>query len=130
MNTGYHLDSRRGPLPAASDWARTNLDIPMNSLLSELNATTAEILAAMVRSALRRTAVEIADWQHEGFGHSLGEVYGEERSIIKVSGAARDPDGSRPRALVLKIETTPGVPEHPPSPGNGDRECGAPDASV
>lgn len=94
----------------------------MNSLLSELNAITAEMLTPMVRSSLRRTAVEITEWHHEAFGHSLHEVYGEERSIIKVSGTARDQDGSRPWALVLKVVTTPGTPEDPASPDNGDRE--------
>jgi hypothetical protein len=97
----------------------------MTDLLSDLNTITAEMLTPMVRSALRRGDVDIAEWHYEAFGHSLDEVYGQERSIIRFSGTAleRDrQDRSVPWALVLKIVTTPGTPDDSTCPDNGDRE--------
>jgi hypothetical protein len=97
----------------------------MNNLPSDLSAITAEMLTPMVRGALRRGDVVINEWHYEAFGHSLDEVYGQERAIIRFSGTALDrdrQDRSAPWALVLKIVTAPGTPGDPTCPDNGDRE--------
>ncbi len=94
----------------------------MNDVEAGLDAIDAATLTPIVRAALGRDDVEVAEWQHAPFGHSLDEVYGSTRSIVRFAGTARARSGHLPWSVVLKIVTAPGTPHDPASPANGDRE--------
>ena len=94
----------------------------MSDIPADLVTITAATLTPMVRGALRQDRADIVDWRHEAYGHSLDEVYGLPRSVIRFSGTARDRGRSIPWALVLKIVATSGTPDDPSLPDNGDRE--------
>ena len=94
----------------------------MNDVEAGLDAIDAATLTPIVRAALGRDDVEVAEWQHAPFGHSLDDVYGSTRSIIRYSGTARANGDQLPWTVVLKIVTAAGTPDDPASPANGDRE--------
>lgn len=94
----------------------------MNDVEAGLDAIDASTLTPIVRAILGRDDVEVAEWQQAPFGHSLDDVYGSTRSIVRFSGTARASGDRWPWTVVLKIVTAPGTPQDPASPANGDRE--------
>lgn len=94
----------------------------MSDVDAGLAAIDAATLTPIVRAALGRDAVEVGRWEQAPFGHSLDDVYGSTRSIIRFSGVARAGGEELEWAAVLKIVTARSTPSDPSSPENGDRE--------
>jgi hypothetical protein len=94
----------------------------VSDLAADLSEVDAERLTPMVRAALRLDRATVRDWRHEAFGHSLDEVYGTPRSIVRFTGIAVADGRETPWTLVLKIVAAPAMPDDPSSPDNGIRE--------
>jgi len=94
----------------------------MSDITPDLPVIDHASLTPMVRTALGLPDAQVTAWRHETFGHSLDDVYGNARSIFRVAGAAHDRGRDLPWTMVLKIVRTPGTPDDPTSPDNGDRE--------
>src|SRR5207237_4001252 len=90
--------------------------------LRAINAIDATTLTPLVRRALRDDHLAVAEWTAEPFGHSLDDVYGLARSIVRLRGTARRAGERLPWSLVLKIVPPARIPDDPSSPDNGERE--------
>ena len=82
----------------------------------------AALLTPLVRAALRDDRVEVVEWTAEPFGHSLDDVYGLARSILRLRGTVQRAGANLPWTLVLKIVMPRRPPGDPSSPENVERE--------